>query len=148
MRYYAPYIAALFVIIFIGSALFYHGSRFRGRDVKYGNPAKEELVQEAVHIKEDGVSLKFRLYMGSDGSGGACWYSVTYEHEGREKQIFASFDSPVVERINVCDRCLTVVCGKNRLEIPVEELDSRVLVPLVYYQGEELKENSILSDEI
>jgi hypothetical protein len=148
MRYYAPYIAAFFVIIFMGSALFHHGSRFRGRVVKYGNPAKEKLIQEAAHINKDGVTLKFRLYMGSDGSGGACWYSVTYENDGRERQVFASFDNPVVNKINACDRCLSVICGKNKIKIPVEELEQRVMVPLVYYQGEELKDKSALSDEI
>ena len=148
MRYYAPYITAFIVIIFMGSALFYHGSRFRSRDVKYGNPAQERLIQEAVHINKEGVSLKFRLYMGSDGSGGACWYSVTYEHDGKEKQIFASFDRPVVEKLNTCDECVAIVCGKNRIEIPLEELEQRVIVPLVYYQGEELNENSSLSDKI
>lgn len=148
MRYYAPYIVTFIVVLFIGSALFHQGSKFRCRDVKYGNPAKEKLVQEAVHINKEAVPLKFRLYIGSDGSGGACWYSITYENAGREKQIFASYDHPVVSKIKVYDSCLMIICGKNKIEIPMEELDQRIMVPLVFYQGEEVKRCNTLSDKI
>lgn len=148
MRYYAPYIVTFIVILFIGSALFHQGSKFRYRDVKYGNPAKEKLVQEAVHINKEAVPLKFRLYIGNDGSGGASWYSITYEHGGREKQIFASFENPVVSKINACDNCLLIICGKNKIKIPMQELDQRIMVPLVYYQGEEIRGGDCLSDKI
>ncbi len=148
MRYYAPYIVTFIVMLFIGSALFHHGSNLKLRNVKYGNPAKEKLVQEAVHISKEAVPLRFRLYIGSDGSGGACWYSITYEDEGREKQIFASFDHPAVSKISACDNCLKIICGKNKIEIPIHELEQKMIMPLVYYQGEEIREDDILSDKI
>jgi len=149
MRYYAPYIAALIVIIFIASALFHHGSRFTGRSVKYGNPAKEKLLQEYVQLKNSEDALKFRLYMGSDGSGGACWYSVTAKQgKGKEMQVFASFSTPVVDKITACDTHLRVICGKNIIKIPLNELDQRSMVPLVYYMGNEMEGDTLSADKI
>lgn len=149
MRYYAPYIATLIVIVFIVAALFHHGSRYTGRSVKYGNPAKEKLIQECVRLNNNDEALTFRLYMGSDGAGGACWYSVTVKQgKNKEQQIFASFDHPAVSKINACDSSLQIICGKNKIEIPIDELDKKIVVPFVYYQGEEIKGDCVLSDKI
>ncbi len=147
MRYYAPYIAALIVIVFIVAALFHHGSRYTTRSVMYGDPAKEKLIQECVRLNESGESVIFRLYMGSDGAGGACWYSVTVKQgKDKEQQIFASFDHPVVSKINACDSCLQIICGKNKFKIPMDELEQKIIMPHVYYQGEAIRKGDCLSD--
>ena len=149
MRYYAPYIAALIVIIFIASALFHHGSNYTGRSVKYGNPAKEKLIQECARVKNSDEAVIFRLYMGSDGAGGACWYSITVKQgKGKEQQVFAAFSSPVVDKISACDNFLNITCGKKIVKIPLSDLEQRIMVPLVYYMGDEVEGGNLSADKI
>lgn len=149
MRYYAPYLVALSIVIMIVAALFHHGYKSSSRDYKYGNPEHEKLIQECRHIEDDAGVRVTRLYGGYSEVADSYWYSVTVEMNGKkETQIFASFDTPVIDRISSCKTSLELKSGKKTIVIPVKDIEGRMKVPLVFYRDKELKENFWSADKM
>jgi len=149
MRYYAPYIVSLIILLLIGSALFHKGYKPKIRNYKYGNPENEKLVYVTKNNISENDFLLLRLYIGSDKAAGEFWYSVTLEKpEIEESQIFAAFGRPTVDKIIIVENKIKLISGKTSIDIPVDQLNYRVKSPIVYYMGEEVKSGDPLSDKI
>ncbi|HOP29722.1 MAG TPA: hypothetical protein P5120_08040 [Spirochaetota bacterium] len=149
MKKYTSYIAFLLVVILAVAAIFHDRFKSRHRNVKYGNPSYEKLVKECRYYKTEDDFITVKLYMGRNDDRGTTWYSVTFEKPGKEEtQIFASAGTPGIESIGLCEKEIKLMCGKGCINIPVDEIESKLEVPLVYYNGKEVKEGSLLSDKI
>lgn len=149
MRYYAPYIVSLIILLFISSALFHKGYKPKIRNYKYGNPEHEKLVYESRGSLQSDNFLLFRLYIGSDNAGGEFWYSVTLEKPGMgETQIFASFGAPAIDKLIITEKKVKLVSGRGSIDIPLDHLDERLLNPLVYFMGKEVEPVKASTDKI
>ena len=149
MKRYSPYIIAVMVVLLLAVAIFHDIYKSDSRIVKYGNPAYERLLRECRYYKTEDECLVVKLYEGKNSSKGTAWYSVTVEKPGiAETQIFISSGTPGVDSIGLCEKEIKMMCGKGCVTIPVDELDSKIKVPLIYYNGEMSKDGEVLSDKI
>lgn len=149
MKRYAPYIITILVAILLTAAVFHKFFGQGARNVKYGNPAYERLVRECRYYKTGDECLVVKLYEGRNSAKGTSWYSVTVEEPGiDETQIFISSGNPGVDSIGLCEKEIKLMCGKGCVTIPIDELDSRVKIPLIYYNGEEMRDGEVLSNKI
>lgn len=149
MKRYSPYIVAISVFILAAGAIFHDRFETRHRNNKYGNPDYEKLVRECRYYKTEDDFITVKLYEGKNSERGTSWYSVTFKRPGTEEtQIFISAGSPGIDSIGLCEKEIKLMCGKGCINIPVDELESRFGVPLIYYNGKEVKEGSGLSDKI
>ena len=149
MKKYTSYIAFLLIITLAVAVIFHDRFRSSHRNIKYGNPTYEKLVKECRYYKTEDDYFTVKLYEGKNSERGTTWCSVTFEKPGKEEtQIFASSGTPGIESIGLCEKEIKLMCGKGCINIPVEDLESRFEVPLIYYNGKEMKEGSRLSDKI
>lgn len=148
MKRYSSHIVLLCLVLLCAGVIVHKIYEKRSRVVKYGNPANERLVRECRYYKTDQDCLTVKLYEGRDVSRGTSWYSVTFEKPGStETQILVSAGNPGIESIGLCEKEIRLMCGKGCINIPVENVDERFRVPLIYYNGKEIGESG-LSDKI
>jgi len=149
MKKYSSYIVFLLVVGLVVAAIFHDRFKSKHRTIKYGNPSYEKLVKECRYYKTEDDFVTIKLYEGKNSERGTSWYSVTFEKPGKdETQIFASSGTPGIESIGLCEKEIKLMCGKGCINIPFDDLESRFEVPLIYYNGKEVKEGSLLSDKI
>lgn len=149
MKRYISYIIALSVFILVIGAIFHGSFKTKQRNVKYGAPSFEKLIRECRYYKTEDDFITVRLYEGRNSERGISWYSVTFEHPGKEEtQIFVSSGKPGIDSIGLCEKEIKLMCGKGCISIPVDELEPKFRAPLFYYNGKEVKEGSGLSDKI
>lgn len=149
MKRYYSYIVFILVLILAAAAIFHDSFRSKHRNTKYGDPSFEKLVKECRYYKTEDDFITVKLYEGKNIERGTIWYSVTFEQPGKEEtQIFASSGNPGINSIGLCEKEIKLMCGKGCINIPIDDLESRFEVPLIYYNGKEMKEGSRLSDKI
>ncbi len=149
MKKYASYIIFILVVILAIFAFFHDRFKAKDRNIKYGNPQMEKIIKECRYYKQNGEVQTLKLYEGRNSARGTSWYSLTYEGEGiKETQIFISAGDFTVDSLGFTEKEIKLLCGRGCITIPVDKLESKIEVPLIYYNGKEMKEGSFLSDKI
>ncbi|HOP64734.1 MAG TPA: hypothetical protein PK358_14560 [Spirochaetota bacterium] len=149
MKRYTSYIITFTVLFLAVAALFHHVYKPKFRNIKYGNPVFERLVRECRYYKTEDDYITVKLYRGDNRERGTVWYSVTFERPGTdETQIFISAGEPGIESMGLCDNEIKLMCGKGCINIPVDNIESRLTGPLIYYNGKEIEDSGVLSDKI